>query len=635
MNILSGNILNLDLSNQDQISQHIKNLNKELAEKSNNPSINAKEIAIYKQLAINLLKISKDLEKENLLLITCCIMDMLRIVAPVEILTPSSIKKTFSLISESCKFLEYPENQTYPQILHILRILVDISASTLVIKSNQTNCLLKVTESMLEYVQSNCGHTAEHVIAENIRIILEELNEITEAIINPILLALATKNKKKPKFRICMIVLQKAHGSVKEFISTYLHELFFTNKHHASSKLLQTDKYSIAYEIYKINHDYLISILCGISELFFAKDSEEIIIMIGKIASCKKSGLFLSNSYLFQEFLKLYDSIHENIRATVIEFISKFFKNHLDNEKLLKGFKEIILNRLRDSSATIRKNIVVQICKSSVHKNLSKSIIEKLCERIRDTKPTVRKKAIQGLANIFYIKCVDRAIFSGSIEEKYFIIIEEILKCIKGSNSDEQLDIINALEEIVLPLNLYSKQRVKGLEFIFNSLSDFGKQAMKIVLRSKSFWGDAMVKVLDDNINFEESCSIFSGNIKEPLQHLLIKASKKEKSAGISSLLSMPETKSLISQLCGLTDYSEKCRIYKELTEIVKKCSTNVQEALYRLKNRCFNFFISSDQIQYISSNLPLLSIIGYSCPSLLTAHIDDIIDKSLESSEK
>ena len=484
MDLFSGTSIDLDL-NKEEIINKLKTLNKDLANTENNPEISGKDLSTYKLLSSNLLKIPKTSEKEAQLLISCCIMDILRIVAPKEILSSKQIKSVFSLLSKSCYFLESPEKQSYPQILHILRILVDISGSALAVKYNHSGSLLKFIQHMLEFVAANCGHTAEQVITENIRIILEELPDVFENFICVILSSLAQKYKKQPRFRICFNVLQKLNTNVRSSIASYLYQVFFLTKPQKTS-LFHTEKYYIGYGIYKINHDYMLPVLCGITDQLQSKNQDSVIEMIGKIASCKKSALYSSNSHLFQEFLKQFESENEVIRCKMVSFTLKFCKNHRQNENLIKEIKKHTVNRLRDSNDKVRQTAISMLCRSLDYIDVNSHILQKLCERLRDVKVLVRKKTLNELASVYYSKCTSRAVFHTK-DERYSVIIDEIIKNFKNNDLDDQISIINSIEEIVIPASMNAVYRIKALGCLFDDLSHSSRQIFKLLLNCKNF----------------------------------------------------------------------------------------------------------------------------------------------------
>lgn len=630
MDYLSGNYIDLDI-NQEEFTDKLKSLNKELAELENNSKLTNAELNQYKQLLGVIIKLIKDHEKEIQLLGCCCVLDMLRIIAPSEVLKSSQVKSFFNVLIKTCAFLEFADKPSYPQILHILRILVDISGCALAIKYNHSNLLLKFIECMLQYVSSNCGHTAEQLISENIRMILEELPEVSDNFIMPVLLSLSQKHKKNPRFRICSTVLQRLNSSVKSSVSSYLHQLFLITKIPKSSPIY-TEKYYIGYRVYKINHDYLITVLCGITEIIKSKNSDNTIEMIGKIASCKKSSLYNSNSHLFKEFIKLYDHENEDIRLRLLGFTIKFCKNHSFNSELIEEIKKATVGRLRDSTEKVREAAILKLCNSLDYIELNHHIIEKICERLRDVKKNVRRKALEGLSKVYYDKCLSRVSFSIK-DQNYTLIINEIFYNLKNTEIDEQISIINAIEDIILPMSLSSDQRIKVLSSLFSDLNDTSKELFKTLLKSKSFWGEFLVKTIESE-NLEEACEIFYGNTRSPIQYYTIKSSNKAASPGYLTIFKIPEARGYIKELCSETTYALKYSAYQSLKSLIDP-NTYLMDAFIHLKCRCFNVLVCTDQIEYLLDKLPLLSIVGQSYSNLILAFIPSILNALKETQDK
>ena len=631
MEVLSANTIDPDLTEHYLLAQ-LKTLSSELAQSSNSLNPSPEELERYRRLVSNLLKSFKSAEKDTQLLVCCSILDTLRIVVPVQILNAIQVKKIFSQVCEVCSFLQNPESQTYPQILHLLSLIVEISAFSLVTKHNHSGVSLRFVESLLEYVASNCDHTAEVLITSNIKSVLEELPEITDSFINPLLVSLIKKYKGHPRSRISASVLKKLNSPVKLYISSYLHELFLQSKSSKSS-IINSEKYAIGYRVYKINHDYLISILCSITQLFNSKDFDLALKMIGKIASCKKSTLYQSNSHLFQEFLKQFEHKKDSIRLQMLGFTLKFCKNHMDNPELIKEIKKLAINRLRDSAANVRKAAIKNICKSLQYIDISESVILKLCERIRDIKRTIRLAALEELAKAYYFKCVEKYLFTGVKVEGYSVIIDEIVKYFRNAEPEEQAAVVNVLEEFAIPF-LDTEKRAKALCCVFEDLSDTSKHIFAVILKAKSFWGDALVKTIQSE-NFEEASEVFCGNLKESMQKFVIKPSARQDSPVYSAVFKIPEVQEILLVLCSTTEYSEKCLAYEKLKGILTKYSDETRKAFSHLKARCFNFLICSDQIEYLTDNYSLISIIGQVYPTLVAPYLQSSINRLIETPQK
>lgn len=631
MDILSGNSIDSNLTEQ-VLANNLRTLSAELAGLGKSPQVASEDLEKYKTVISNLFKSFQNAEKENILLVVCCVMDILRLVAPVEILSTSQAKKLFGLLCDCFFFLKNPEKSTYPQILHILRVLVDTSGCALVAKTSNAGILVKVLNNMLESVVANCGHTAEQLISENIRIILEEISEVTDVFITPILLCLAKEFKQHPKGRICSAVLFKANFSVKSYISTYLHDLFFTQAH--SKGQIHTRKFKIAYSIYKINHDYLISILCGISQLFQSKDTGKVVKLVGKIASCKKSTLFSSNSHLFKAFLQLFEDKLEKIRVQMVGFILRFFKNHGEKKELMKEIKKLAVARLRDSSSKVREIVIKNICKGIQFVNMSKSVILKICERMRDVKLIVRQTALEELARIYYQKCVHLYVFSNGKEEDYRGIIDEIVKIFRVSTGEEQGNVVDAIEEVVIPLSLNAEQRGKALVCIVEDLSRNAKIVFGEIFKCKHFWAEVLESTLK-SLNFNEALEVFCGNLKSPMQSLHIKNNLKLFSQPHVQLFETPEVKTLFLTLCSNSEYSEKCFAYQNAKSLINQHPQSVKTAFSQIKSRCFSLLICPDQIEHIITNYEIMDIISQSYPELLSPHLDKMIEELPRTSHK
>ena len=135
--------------------------------------------------------------------------------------------------------------------------------------------------------------------------------------------------------------------------------------------------------------------------------------------------------------------------------------------------------------------------------------------------------------------------------------------------------------------------------------------------------------------NFEESLKEFCCNLAGPMHYLSIKPNNKAVFQPAFMLLNSPEAADLIFKICSNSTDSEKHSAYKQLKEAIKESSNVVYDALVHIKTRCFNFFMSFDQIEHILDNYELLTLIGQTFPELIFPYLSRIITSLLDASDK
>ncbi|OMJ66558.1 hypothetical protein SteCoe_36555 [Stentor coeruleus] len=624
MEFLSGNLSEQDLSTQE-LKTKLKNLNKILAGFNNLTSLSKSQDGEFKNFILDLLTICKNQDSEIKLLVCCCFVDTLRIVAPVEILSANQIKKIMNLICESLEYLNEPGESTFPQILHVLRILADTSSLILVVRSNNISVLIKFIEKALSEVAENCGHTAEMLLAENFRVILEEMNEISDSCIIPILRCLDKVYKNKAKFRICYSVFAKCNSHVRNFISNYMTTLFIENSNNKTvKKTLFAEKYYIAYIIYNIKHDYLIGVLCSISELMKNKNSTKLLKMVSKIASCKKTSLYNTNSHLFNEFLKHFNSPDEEIRILLITFTEKFIINNREVSDIISKLIKLTEKKLSDPNEKVRIKTIITLSHISILINLKESLILSLCERLQDIKKSIRKLTLEELSKVYKIKCSNTYAIENLKDSVYSHIIDHIVLLFTSSEPDEQNYIVNALEDIAIDINLTTVQRVKSFCCMVEDLSDKGKEELEKILICKKYWGDLLMNFLSNEIN-PESVENFSGVMKLGFMQMGHRAQKCS-SGPVYDVLSDADLYHKLKIMCGNSSYEEKSSMLNDVKGYIENTKPNLAEGFSQIKSRCLNFFITIDQIPLVLQNFQVLSLIGRCFPNYVIDHMSQIL---------
>lgn len=624
MEFLSGNLSEQDLSTQELITK-LKNLNKTLAEFNNLTSLSKTQEENFKNFLLDLLSVCKNQDSEVKLLVCCCFVDTLRIVAPVEILSAKQIKNFMVFICESLEYLNEPEKPNFPQILHVLRILADTSSLILVVRSDNTLVLIKFIEKALSEVAENCGHTAEMLLAENFKVILEEMNPISESCIIPMLRCLDKSHKNKAKFRICYSVFAKCSSSVRNFISNYITTLFIVGPNSkAIKKSLIGEKYYIAYILYNIKHDYLIGVLCSISELMKGKNSIKILKMVGKIASCKKTGLYNTNSHLFSEFLKHFEDADEEIRLLLVSFTEKFIINNRDVSDIISNLIKLTEKRLSDPNEKVRKKTISTLSHIAIIINLKESLILSLCERLQDVKKSIRKLTLEELAKVYKIKCSNIYAIENTKDSIYSQIVDRIVTLFTSAEPDEQTYIVNVLEDITIDINLTMAQRVKSFCCMVEDLSDKGIEELEKILTCKKYWGDLLMNFLTGDIN-AESIENLSGIMQLGFMQMGQRAPKCS-SGPVYDILSEAEIYQKLKIMNGNSSYEEKSSALNDVKEYIENSKKNLAEGFSQIKSRCLNFFITIDQIPLIIQNFQVLSLVGRCFPNFVIDHMDQIL---------
>lgn len=400
--LLSGQYITKDLP-ADELAIRLKNLSKALAEANHNTDQALK----FKQIAFKLVDLAIIDDKELQLIIACCIIDILRIVAPSQIFKEKQIKKVFELFERVTKFLRNPNEATFQQIMHVIVVIADISATAIAIRFKSVDIVIKIIQSLLENMPNEIGHTGEQAVGVIILTTLEEIHDLKENQIYPIVSSLSSSFSKRPRLNAAKAALSQTSSDIKQCINDYIYKLFVSPKDLKTSTNIGNEKFLIVYRLYKINPDYVMTLLSCLPEhMNESKTGLKIIDLVGKMATSKKSVLPNLHLHLYNEFLKKFEDPSEIIREIVLNSVVKFVKNHRNKSEIIDVVLKQAGDRLRDKADKIRKQAVMKVCECSKFITLDKRILDRVCERVKDKKLNIRSPAIKNLAIIYHNECV-------------------------------------------------------------------------------------------------------------------------------------------------------------------------------------------------------------------------------------
>ncbi|CAG9323587.1 unnamed protein product [Blepharisma stoltei] len=635
---LSGQYLSKDLET-DELTIRLKNLSKALAESPQSPtSVNG-----FKNLANKLIEISEIEYSELQLIIGCCIADILRIVAPSPIYKEKQVKKAFELFERVAKFLKDHNEPTFAQIMHMISVIGETGAMAIAIKSKCIDIAIKLIQSLLENIPKEIGHSEEIAISMIIITTFDEIHDVKENQIYPVISSLADSYSKKPRMKVVKMALQNLPSEIKQAVNDYIYKLFISSKECKTAQMIGSNKFSIAYRLFKINSDFILTLLSSLSELMNdAKIGNKVIELVGKLASAKKSVLPTLHSHLFKEYLKKFDDQTENAREIVINAVPKFVKNNRDKQDLIDLILKCTGDRLRDKSDKVRKLAVKIICECSKYIILPKKVLERICERIKDKKEQIRNLAIKYLANIYYNEAVFHYALSPWKESVYSIIPNHIIKAYKDIGTEEdQVIIVNTIEDIILPLSTLKDNHFLALVGLYKDLSFETRPIFSSIIQSKQFWGNKLAVILHSQnpAEIEELIGIFNGHIKDPLSSTLIKENKIQHSSALSNLLKNEEISDCFKVLCAPADNSTKLNAMVNLKKLAEKQSESIQGLINQLRAKCGDTIICANYVSMLINNDPdnlqLLRNIGQAYADIVIPFIPQILELLDECADK
>lgn len=628
---IAGQALDTSASPADLIPK-LKTLSVQLAQHQQNSEV----ANTFKSTAKKLLGLLNHDDKQVRLLSVCCLVDILRIVAPNPIYRKTEIKHLFEEITQSTKYLRNSSKPSFQQIMHIITVLSHVSGVSLCIQYGFNDILVRLMSGLIEQIDEETGVTNEQTIVNILFTAVDESENLMEQMLYPVVSSLSASYKNKARYRIAVSLLSRNTTKVIQALDELTYKLFSNAKSLKSSGLIGNEKYGIVYELFKINHDYVMQLLNYLEHEMALKDktkAQKAVELVGKMASSKKSVIPCLYRSLFHAFLKKFETDETALRMAAVSNTLRFVKNlkapHINT--VLAAVK----SRLRDSDEEVRRLAVQHLAKSGNFIELDEELVCNLCDRIRDRKPLVREEALMQLAELFFSKCVQNHIVGKFEKNQYNQIGDYIVATYKKIPvMEDQLLILKTLEEVLVPWKLKPYERINCVLGLQKCFGDEAKEAYRLIVKGKSKWGKLLYDTLQcrDMSEFEDKVSLIAGNLKEPLTNLELFPDKAKSSSVLVKILKEDNIAQFLNTLVISTaTYYEKIEALKAVLDLCNNEPPAVKNMMLNLTFRSCNVLMCPDQMDYIlsktdRSTMEVLLIFGQSFPEIILPHLSSMI---------
>lgn len=625
MDFLSGKDLNKDITDQELLTW-LREASLELSKIKIGSTLSQIDLDNYSNVFTQLLKYTHKCDEEVQVLLNCCFTEMLRIVAPNEIISKSQLKAVFESICKSISLLKDPEKPVYHQIVHVLHMTEFSSIAALAISKGLDSTIIKFIEAILESVAINCCVSTEDIIESNLRIIFEEMPEINESFLYPVLVSLRKEHKRTPRFRICEKILSKKISLLRNSVSQLFKNLFVQGKVSKNmNSAVFNDRFYLAIKLYKINYEYLINLFGVLPEIMVVKRNEkQVIKMISRIAACKKSTLEVTNSHLFNELLKYFDNENEAIRLEMLQFSQKFIKNHSSKSNSCASLTSSLNIRLKDTCEKVRSFAIKTLSIISKHQTLPSQSIKEISDRIKDVKKPVRQSAIKALVQLYNSGCIIKRNQNQDYQNYFSQIIDRVMRFIQNfGDSEDQCVAVYNIQKLIIEKPNYELQ-AKTFLSIFKDLSTEGQQVLESLLQSNKFWASKLLALVNtqDASEFLSSLEVFCGNIRSSILVKNLKFKLQANHGELFEMLQKEEVRESVKNILECPDFNNRIELVYQLEKICK----DYPKGFVVLRAKCFNLIITPDHVHYLIDQIDLLPMIARVNHLYLSPFLDKII---------
>ena len=354
-------------------------------------------------------------DNEVRLIVACCLVDILRIFAPVAPYNDEELLKVFRIIVAQLRCLGSSELDTFTgsKIFYILNSLSVVKSCVVMVylaqsgSSDSEELYLSLIRAILHSARSD---HSEEVVSHMISIVqscIEESEsihtEILDCILQPLLPFKKTENI--ATYNLSTNILRRCSASLQGPMGALINEILVGSSSHSrvGSPEISEDIYALIYELHKVSADFLLTILPNICAQLQVDDEGirlKAVKVLGKLFASRYADYGVHYDKNFKEFLGRFIDISSSVRIEMIDAATLIMRS---KPHLCASIDDYIVKRLRDNDADVRLRCfkrLVEICDENSSQLKVRTYME-MIERVKDKKHEIRLNAMIGLSRLY------------------------------------------------------------------------------------------------------------------------------------------------------------------------------------------------------------------------------------------
>jgi hypothetical protein len=532
-------------------------------------------------------------------------LQLLRVSSDKKPVNKATLKAVFEVVSMTLQPLAEEGREDYADLLDDLAAC---NALGLLASRDLNDLVLKLTKTVLETASSE--DSAFSLISSG-------LSVSSLPTLYLYLVSLTAEFKGTPRSELAKAALGKAAASVVKRVNELMLGLF-TEAKGVKSAVLKTHKAEVAYQLFKLNHEFVLDLLGILSAHIKAAERDLVISaanLLGRMASCS---VFASlHFHLLNEMLTLFEHRDEEVRLVMVSHSAKLSRSAVSAQVL-----RYATDRLRDKSEVVRRLAVIQFEKIVDWVEVPFETMQVLADRLRDKKITVRRQAVMSLTEVYSKKCLRAYVQRLPCDNTYKFIGDALISSIASiSIFEDQLLVIASLETALTHFGAVGS--LEALLGFYDDLQDEGKAALGMCLTGKAAWAEVLDYLLEGD---EQLAGVVIGNLKESWATVKLKTSKVGDPASLVQLLQDLDVKAALRDLLGNSDFEVKRGALDAL-----KGHASWESVLGPLVSRSCSVLLSKEQVEVLlgrldKSSLEVLAAYGTRFHHLVLPHFAGLV---------
>ncbi|CAB3993317.1 sister chromatid cohesion PDS5 homolog B-like, partial [Paramuricea clavata] len=522
--------------------------------------------------------IIKHADKDVRFYAACCFAHVLRIYAPEAPYDRNHLWSIFDLIISQLEGLKYAKSKgekgtSYEKLFNLLETLALVRTLILCVQMEFTDLILKFFKIIFSSVRDEHSKKVKNFMLDIMSTLLSEAEYVPQEFLDIMLENIVDpkKTSNRAAYELASALIERTATFIEPHVQQFFNNALFFDK--ASESRLEDSLYEVLYELYKICPSILLSVLPQLEFKLKTVDKNEripVVELLGKMFSDEESTLAQSHKPLWQCFLGRFVDIDTEVRVECIKRTKFFFLHH---PELVPEITEKLLQRQRDPEQKVRMEVVTAICEAASESidNVSQQLFDVVTERLRDRKFDIRKDTMMSLGRLY--KKILAADVNNNDKKKVSWIPTKILHCYYHNSPEDRIHVERVFIGCLVPISLPSKERMKRLFILYQTLDEPGVRAFNHMLKSQASLRSDMNDILrlweeHQKTNSEEAKKRLTAKISATARVLPEPAKSQEH---LKSLAKMLSEKNLLNLMKICLGSGQDCsKVTEAVKEVVK-----------------------------------------------------------------
>lgn len=467
-------------------------------------------------------------------LAACCFTELFRIYAPdMPFKSNEELYDAFQLILEQIRLLAIetsvdPEAAKTSCDVHYFHILESLATGKsclmligmdFTIEDGEETLLVQLFKALFETIRKEHSAKIENLMVAIMAACVEESDMIEQPLLDAILAPLVHSNSsaalgvqestssdsvERGPYHMAQELLRRTSDHIQSQLSHFFNSILVDaptalTAHKPSE--LKEHVYTLIYAVHKINPSLLLYVLpnvCLQLQVDEVATRSEAIALMGRLFASSHADYGHQYMKNFRDFLGRFRDVSKEIRLQMVQVCAIIWQRKAELGGLIE--KEFIL-RLSDPDWEVRRLVVNELCDlaASSLDLISEDCLRQVGERMKDKRVILRKETMTGLSQVYATHV--SACWSPSDGEEDSLtsygvpsthakklgwVPDFVLKCFAYPQQDLKLRVVQLLDDILLPKAASETTRAKGLLYVFHSLDQVSKEALRRIFSERA-----------------------------------------------------------------------------------------------------------------------------------------------------